>query len=90
MRSASPSAFWESTGSSVPGINGAPASCAVLRAAALSPMRSIDSADGPMNVRPAAVTARTKSAFSARNPYPGCTIVAFAFFATSRMRGMFR
>ena len=39
-----------------------------LRALVFEPMISIASAAGPMKVKPASVTARANSAFSARNP----------------------
>jgi hypothetical protein len=56
------------TGSGVPGVSGAPASRAMCRARTLSPSASIASGGGPIQVRPAAATARAKAAFSARNP----------------------
>ena len=40
---------------------------------------------GPIHTRPAAMTARAKSAFSARNPYPGCTASAPERRATPRI-----
>lgn len=56
------------TGLRVPGASGAPTFSATWRAETLSPRRSIASGDGPIQVRPAAMTARAKSAFSARKP----------------------
>jgi hypothetical protein len=61
----------DSTTSVVPGMIGTPAALIVWRAATLEPMSSIASVGGPIQTRPAASTARAKSAFSARNPYPG-------------------
>ena len=46
------------------------------RAAVLLPMAAIASGDGPMKVNPASRQARANAAFSARNPYPGCTASA--------------
>ena len=46
----------------------APSRAASILALALPPMRSIVSAVGPMNVRPAASSARTKAAFSETKP----------------------
>jgi len=53
---------------SLPGITGTPASFIATRARSLSPAFAIESAEGPMNVSPASVTARAKSAFSERKP----------------------
>ena len=61
----------DSTASVVPGMIGTPAALIVWRAATFEPMSSIASGGGPIQTRPAASTARAKSAFSARNPYPG-------------------
>ena len=60
MRSASTDASWIAIGSGVPGTIGTPTSSAARRAAALSPISSIASAGGPMNVWPASATARAK------------------------------
>ena len=53
---------------SEPGVTGTPAAVIVARAAALSPMRSMDSGDGPMNLMPCSRHRRLNSARSARNP----------------------
>ena len=60
------------------------------RAAVLLPISAIASADGPMNVSPASAHARANAAFSARNPYPGCTASAPARFAASTMASIRR
>ena len=78
------------TGPSVPGTSGAPARTAISRAVTLLPSASITSAVGPIHVRPAATTARAKSAFSERNPYPGCTASAPQRSATASTAGMLR
>ena len=57
MRSACFLACFASTGSGVPGTIGMPLASAARRAAALSPIVSIASGDGPTNVRPASATA---------------------------------
>ena len=56
------------TGFSVPGASGAPTFSATCRADTLSPRRSMASGEGPIQVRPASITARAKSGFSARKP----------------------
>ncbi|KAG0905771.1 hypothetical protein G6F31_021898 [Rhizopus arrhizus] len=56
------------TGPGVPATSGAPTSRAILRACTLSPSRSMVSGDGPIQVRPASITARAKPALSDRNP----------------------
>ncbi len=56
---------------SEPGVTGTPAAIIVARAAALSPMRSIDSGAGPMNLTPCSRHSAENSARSARKPYPG-------------------
>ena len=56
------------TGSSVPGTGATPAATAVRRAAIFSPIASMASGGGPMNVTPFSVMARAKSAFSEKNP----------------------
>ena len=53
------------------------------RAVVFAPIASIDSAVGPMNVMPAASTARASSARSEKNPYPGWIASAPVFFAAS-------
>ena len=53
---------------SEPGVTGTPAAVIVARAAALSPMRSMLSGDGPMNLMPCSRQRRLNSARSARNP----------------------
>ena len=84
-RSACFLAWRMSTGSGVPGTIGTPLRSATRRAAALSPMISIASADGPTNVNPASAVACAKCARSARNPYPGWMNVARDLRAASRM-----
>ena len=67
----SPNATTSSTdwiGSSVPGTDETPAAAAALRDEILSPMTSIASGGGPIQVTPRAPIARAKSAFSAKNP----------------------
>jgi hypothetical protein len=59
------------TGSFVPGTSGAPALVAMCRAATLSPRSMIDWGEGPIQIRPASMTACANSAFSDRKPYPG-------------------
>ena len=56
------------TGLSVPGASGAPTFSATWRALTLSPSRSMASGDGPIQIMPASITARAKSAFSAKKP----------------------
>ena len=53
---------------SEPGTVGTPQDFMVSRAMLLSPMRSMQSAAGPMNTRSLSTQARAKSAFSARKP----------------------
>ena len=62
-----------STGSEIPSTMGTPSATASPRARTLSPNSSSVSGDGPTNVRPASAQRRANVAFSARNPYPGCT-----------------
>src|SRR5690606_26480873 len=67
----SATARWASSASSSPstaGSTGTSAAAATRRASSLRPMRSTTAGGGPTHPRPAAVTARAKSAFSARNP----------------------
>ena len=47
---------------------GTPAAAISFLAATFEPICSIDSGDGPTQIRPASITARAKSAFSERNP----------------------
>ncbi len=68
MRSASAGARSRVTGSGVPGTMGTPTRSAARRAADLSPIISIASAGGPMNVKPESATALAKCARSDRNP----------------------
>ena len=49
-------------------MTGTPAAVIVARAAALSPMSSMLSGDGPMNLMPCSRQSRLNSARSARNP----------------------
>ena len=79
-----------STGSRVPGTIGIPAASATRRAAALSPIVAIASGVGPTNPSPASSTACANWARSAKNPYPGCTSVAFDFRAASMIRSIER
>ena len=51
---------------------------------------AIAAALGPINVMPAAVTARAKSAFSDKNPYPGCTASAPVILAAVIMASIFK
>ena len=53
---------------SEPGTVGTPQDFMVSRAMLLSPMRSMQSAAGPMNTRSLSTQARAKSAFSAKKP----------------------
>ena len=53
---------------SVPGTSGTPAARISAFARALSPIRSITSAGGPMKTRSLSSQARTKSAFSETKP----------------------
>ncbi len=55
---------------------GTPASATVCLAGTLAPIAAIAFAGGPTQVSPASQTAAAKSAFSDRNPYPGCTASA--------------
>ncbi len=73
-----------------PGTTGTPAADTSALAAILSPIASIAAGGGPMNTRPAAAQARANRAFSARNPYPGCTASAPAEAAAATIRSMFR
>ena len=68
MRSASAGACSSDTDSGVPGTMGTPTRSAARRAADLSPIISIASAGGPMNMKPDSSTARAKCARSERNP----------------------
>ena len=77
-------------GSSVPGTASTPADAAAVRAEILSPMISIASGGGPIQVTSRSVMARAKSAFSAKNPYPGCTASARLRVITSMMASVFR
>ena len=65
------------------GTTGTPASVIDRRAEILSPIRSIVSARGPMNVIPATSHFRANPAFSDRKPYPGWTASAPHFRAVS-------
>ncbi|EWS62383.1 hypothetical protein Y695_04389 [Hydrogenophaga sp. T4] len=53
---------------SEPGTQGTPARIMACLADTLSPIRRIDSGDGPMKVNPLCSTRSAKSAFSDRNP----------------------
>ena len=52
----------------VPGTPSTPTASAARRALILSPITSMASGGGPMNVTPRSVMARAKSAFSEKNP----------------------
>jgi len=78
------------SGASLPGTTGTPTATAAVRAAVLLPIRSIASADGPMNVSPAPSHALANAAFSARKPYPGCTASAPDCSITSSSLSTFR
>jgi hypothetical protein len=52
----------------VPGTIGAPPRCAANRDDTLSPISSIASGGGPIQVTPMPAMARAKSAFSEKNP----------------------
>ena len=56
------------TGSGVPATSGALAFAAMCRALTLSPRLSMAAGEGPIQVRPASMTAWAKEAFSARKP----------------------
>ena len=58
----------EPSGDVVPGTIGTPAAAMILRDSVLLPIASIDEGGGPIQTRPAAITARAKSAFSERKP----------------------
>ncbi len=67
----SPNATISSTltmASSVPGTASTPAAAAALRDEILSPMTSMASGGGPIQVTPLAAMARANSAFSAKKP----------------------
>ena len=68
MRSASAVASSGLLSKSQPGTMGTPAAAAVRRAASLSPMLSMTSAEGPTNARPYLSQSRTKLAFSEKKP----------------------
>ena len=79
-----------STGSAVPATRGAPALAAIFRAETLSPKALIAAGGGPIQIKPASITLCAKSAFSERNPYPGCTASAPDCFANSIILGIFK
>ena len=56
---------------SEPGTQGTLASLMAFLALTLSPISRIVSGRGPINTKPLFSTRSAKSAFSARNPYPG-------------------
>ena len=60
-------------GSVVPGTDSTSARAAARREEILSPMTSMASGGGPIHATPAPMSARAKSAFSEKKPYPGCT-----------------
>ena len=55
-------------GSRVPGTEATSDAAAALRDEILSPITSIASGGGPIQIAPASVRVRAKSAFSAKNP----------------------
>ena len=55
----------------------------VSRAAALFPIASIHSGEGPIKTRLLSAHARAKSEFSAKNPYPGCIACAPVLIAAA-------
>ena len=57
-----------STGSGVPATRGAPTFAAIFRADTLSPSAAIACGGGPIQTRPASITAAANVAFSERNP----------------------
>ena len=71
-------------------MQGIPASRMARFAAILSPIVRIDCGVGPMNAKPALSTCSAKSAFSARNPYPGWMACAPLASAASRMADTLR
>ena len=73
-----------------PGTPATPPFSAARRELILSPITSMASGGGPTNVTPSAVIARAKSAFSEKNPYPGCTASAPLRRITSRIASVFR
>ncbi len=77
-------------GSERPGTPATPASAAASRELILSPMTSMASGGGPTNVTPWAVTARAKSAFSEKKPYPGWTASAPLRSIAARMAPVLR
>ena len=68
IRSAAATTSSSSPSTSVPGTTGTPASCMIARAVTLSPIFSIASGCGPMNVTPAARHAAANGARSDRKP----------------------
>ena len=77
-------------GSSVPGTDATSAAAAAFREEILSPMISIASGGGPIHATPRDAMARAKSAFSAKNPYPGCTASAPLCSIAPRMASVLR
>src|SRR5690606_17254750 len=73
-----------------PGTVLTPAASAIRFDSILSPIASMAAALGPMNAMPASSRARTKRAFSDRNPYPGCTASAPVRLQASTMRSIER
>ena len=74
----------------MPGTPATPAFSAAMRDDTLSPITSMASGGGPMNVTPCAPMARAKSVFSEKNPYPGCTASASDRSMISRIFSVFR
>ena len=62
----------ESSRSLDEGSVGTSASCAIFFAVILSPIDSMASDEGPIQIMPSSVTAFANDAFSDKNPYPGC------------------
>ncbi len=74
----------------VPGTPTTPARWAASRELILSPMTSMASGGGPIQVTPAPEMARAKSAFSEKKPYPGWTPSAPERPTTSRILSVLR
>ena len=72
------------------GSTGTPAPAASFLAMIFDPRASIASAGGPIQVSPAAWTARANPASSDSHPYPGCTASAPAASAAATRAGPFR
>jgi hypothetical protein len=78
------------SGPSEPGTQGTPAAFMTLMADTLSPIIRIVSALGPTKMKPLFSTRSAKSAFSERNPYPGCIATESVTSAALMIAGMLR